>query len=291
MTQRKRATGFALMDTAFAADAKFVRLARKASNEVAFATAVGVYWLILADARRARSAAVNWDDYTEYADQITLLKDAKLLSATGFDPTTFDRWAPAYKSPWDKERTGTQGDAEVQETTQATPTSTLLASTLLSSVPLNDETLPNETDSATIACRSLMDGGRWLGDKEYTTAWDELDRRYSAEWVQSEIPGVVQELTAKGKVRAWDLKRVVDLRCAERSRVEENERQRRIAAANRAESERLRQKAEAASDEDKHRAAVMRRAIGLWIKRRPDDPVPTDFDELQAWLEQNGEAA
>ncbi len=99
MTQRKRAIGFALMDTAFAADAKFVRLARKAENEVAFAASVGVFWLILADARRARSCVVNWEDYTEYTDQIAALKDAKLLTTNGFDDVTFDRWAPAYKSP------------------------------------------------------------------------------------------------------------------------------------------------------------------------------------------------
>ncbi|MCA1570864.1 MAG: hypothetical protein LC798_11205 [Chloroflexi bacterium] len=99
MTQRKRATGFALMDTAFAADAKFVRLARKAPNEVAFAACVGVYWLILADARRARSAVVNWEDYTEYTEQIAALKDAKLLTVNGFEGEAFDNWAPAYKAP------------------------------------------------------------------------------------------------------------------------------------------------------------------------------------------------
>lgn len=99
MTQRKRATGFALMDTAFAADAKFVRLARKAATPVEFAAAVGVFWLILADARRARSATVNWEDYTEYAEQIAALKDAKLLTVNGFEGATFDNWAPAYKAP------------------------------------------------------------------------------------------------------------------------------------------------------------------------------------------------
>ena len=291
VTQRKRATGFALMDTAFAADAKFVRLARKAPSEVAFATAVGVYWLMLADARRARNAAVNWEDYTEYTEQIALLKDAKLLIATGFDSSTFDRWAPAYKSPWDKERTGTQGYAEEPESTQATPTSTPLTSNQLSSPQLVSSELPNENDSATIACRSLADGGRWLGDREYVAAFDDMDRRYTAEWVQAAIPAVVADLTARGKVRAWDLKRLVDLKCAERARLEDNERQRKVAEANAAEAERLRRKAESATDEEKRRASVMRRAVGLWLKRRPSEPVPDDFDELAAWLEQNGEAA
>jgi hypothetical protein len=120
MTQRKRATGFALMDTAFAADAKFVRLARKAPNEVAFAASVGVFWLMLADARRARSAVVHWDDYTEYTDQIAALKDAGLLTVNGFAAETFDNWAPAYKAPSDRtrayptvpDRTATNGSSE-----------------------------------------------------------------------------------------------------------------------------------------------------------------------------------
>ena len=286
MTQRKRATGFALMDTAFAADAKFVRLARKAPSEIAFATAVGVYWLILADARRARNAAVSWDDYTEYADQIALLKDARLLTPTGFDPATFDRWAPAYKSPWDKERTGTQGDAEVPESTQATPTSTPLTSTHISSTQLASDSLPNETDSATIACRSLMDGGRWLGDTEYVAAFDDMDRRYTAEWVQQEIALAVKDLTARGKVRAWDLKRFVELRCAERARAEENERQRQIMEANQAESERLRRAAETATEEEKERARLVRRAVGLWARKNPDKPIPEDRDQLAAWLQE-----
>lgn len=123
MTQRKRATGFALMDTAFAADAKFVRLARKAPNEVAFAASVGVYWLMLADARRARSAVVHWEDYTEYTEQIAALKDAKLLDVNGFPAGSFDNWAPAYKAPVERtrssppypsvpDRTGDQADSE-----------------------------------------------------------------------------------------------------------------------------------------------------------------------------------
>jgi hypothetical protein len=104
VTQRKRATGFALMDTAFAADAKFVRLARKADSPVEFAAAVGVFWLILADARRARSAIVHWEDYTEYDEQIAALKDAKLLTTNGFIDETFDNWAPAYKAPAERTR-------------------------------------------------------------------------------------------------------------------------------------------------------------------------------------------
>jgi len=292
MTQRKRATGFALMDTAFSADAKFLRLARQAPGTSAYAAAVGVYWLLVADARRNRDRVINWDDYTEYAAEIAALKEAKLLVDDGFAEEAFERWAPAYKSPYDRVRNATQGYAEQHESTQATLASTQLASNPLSSPQSKEggpgETIPGESDTATIACRSLMDGGRWLGDREYVTAWEDLDRRYTAEWVRDAIQPAVAELTAKGKVRAWDLKRLVDLRCAERSRTEENERQRRVADAARLESERLRAAAEAATEEERQRASIMRRAVGLWIKRKPTEPVPTDFDALASWLEQNG---
>jgi hypothetical protein len=129
VTQRKRATGFALMDTAFAADAKFVRLARKAETPVEFAAAVGVFWLILADARRARSAIVHWEDYTEYADQLAALKDAGLLNTNGFNDETFDNWAPAYKAPPER----TRSYPNVPDGTQP-----------YSSVPTNGQSLSTE---------------------------------------------------------------------------------------------------------------------------------------------------
>lgn len=148
--------------------------------------------------------------------------------------------------------------------------------------------LPGEADSATFACRMFVNGGRWLGDTEYTTAWDELDRRYTAEWVRPEIQPAYAEMHAKNpKVKPWDLLRAVELRLAERSRFEERQREQAIAEAEQAESERLRAKADAATDEDRRRASIMRRAVGLWIKHRPKEPVPTEFDDLARWLEQN----
>jgi hypothetical protein len=116
MTERKRATHFALMDTAFAADRKFIRLAAKATIPVEYAAAVGVYWMILADCRRSKDSTIDWQEYQEYEPQIALLQSVGLLNVNGFPQTSFDRWAPAYKSPWDTQRNatkrnGTQGDA------------------------------------------------------------------------------------------------------------------------------------------------------------------------------------
>ena len=116
MSQRKRAAHFALMDTAFAADRKFVRLARKATIPIEYAAAVGVFWLLLADARRSKCADVDWSEYEEYEPQLQLLREVGLLTDTGFPAGPFDAWAPAYRSPSDAAR-GTQRDAGVRRST------------------------------------------------------------------------------------------------------------------------------------------------------------------------------
>lgn len=115
MTERKRASGFVLMDAAFISDAKFRRLERMASNPADFAASVGVWWMLLADCRRSKSPFIDWDDYTEYSEQIEKLKAAHLLDQHGFDPEPFERWAPAYRSV--SERTpGTKGTQSTEST-------------------------------------------------------------------------------------------------------------------------------------------------------------------------------
>lgn len=283
MSQRKRATGFALMDTAFAADSKFVRLARIAKSPADYAAAVGVFWLLLAEARRVKSPTVDWDDFEDYTAQIGLLQKAGLLTADGFEVVAFDRWAPAYRSPSERVPEGTQGYGEVPEVPASTDPSGQLASTHISS---DHVASLHADDSVTIACRMFMDGGRWLGDKEYVAAWDDMDHRYSPEWVQSEIaPAYAAVYALAGKVRPWDFKRMVELRCAERTRAEERDRVQRRMDADAAETEQLRRRAEEATDEERERASIVRRAIGLWMRKRPTEPVPTDFDELATWLE------
>ena len=151
-----------------------------------------------------------------------------------------------------------------------------------------DGGLPAETDSATAACRKFLNGGTWLGNSEYVAAWDDMDRRYGAERVTAAIDPAYTRLAGLNlRVKPWELKHAVELACAEWVRGQEIERDRAQAAAQRADRERIKAKAESASDEEKRRATIARRAIGLWIKRRPNDPVPEDFDELAAWLEKN----
>ena len=152
--------------------------------------------------------------------------------------------------------------------------------------------LPGEADSATAACRLFVNGGTWLGNPEYVEAWDELDRRYTAEWVKAEIQPAYERLHSENvRVKPWVLKQRVELRCAERARTEELAAEKAKIEADRAEAERLRAKAESATEEEKRRASIMRRAVGLWLKRRPKDPVPTQFEELEAWLAQNETSA
>lgn len=147
--------------------------------------------------------------------------------------------------------------------------------------------LPGEDDSATAACRMFLNGGKWLSNSEYIAAWDDLDRRYTAEWVAGEIQPAFADLLAKnGKVNPWDLKKVVEWRCAERSRREDKQRERSQSEASKRETEQLRIKAEAATEEEKERAAIVRRAVGLWMKMRPTEPVPIDVKELAAWLDE-----
>lgn len=153
---------------------------------------------------------------------------------------------------------------------------------------MSGEGLPAETDSATAACRKFVNGGTWLGNDEYVAAWDDMDRRYGAERVRGEIDLAFARLHAENaKVKPWALKHAVEFACAEWVRGQEIERERAQSAAARAERERIKAKADAATDEEKRRAAIARRAIGLWIKARPNDPVPEDFDELEAWLTEN----
>lgn len=175
-----------------------------------------------------------------------------------------------------------------QKAAPATATEPAPATATASTPPRGPDSLPGEDDSATFACRLFVNGGRWLSDSEYTAAWDDLDRRYTADWVRSEIqPAYAAMHASNPKVKPWDLYRSVELRCAERSRSEDRKREQAIADQEREESERLRQKAANATEEDKQRASIVRRAVGLWIKRRPQEPVPTDFDDLKRWLDEN----
>lgn len=152
--------------------------------------------------------------------------------------------------------------------------------------------LPSEDDSATAACRKFLNGGTWLSNDEYVAAWDDMDRRFTREWVQSEIdPAFAELFAAKPKVRPWDLQHRVEFRCAERVRLEDRRRERTQEERDMAETEALRAKAEAATEEEKRRAEIVRRAVGLWLKQRPNEKVPSDFDELQAWLDRNEGAA
>lgn len=175
MTQRKRATGFVLMDAAFTADAKFVRLARQIPDPVEYAACVGVFWMLLADCRRAKSPEVDWDDYTDYSEQIDRLRAALLLTDTGFDPEPFERWAPAYRAPG--ERKGTGGYATVREGTEGTNTSGQFSSSQVNDVA--------DTSRA-------REPGTFMGFRPKVTAdLDDVKRQHDEAWIKCAECGVV----------------------------------------------------------------------------------------------------
>jgi hypothetical protein len=142
MTERKRANGFALMDSAFAADPKFLKLYRLAPTPTDYAAAVGVFWLILADCRRAKEAAVNWEDYPEYQEQVALLKESRLFTDSGFSDRSFTKYAPAYRSR--SERTVSYPSVpDGSEGTESTDTSVQFSSVLPTHLPTNGSTTPS----------------------------------------------------------------------------------------------------------------------------------------------------
>ena len=152
------------------------------------------------------------------------------------------------------------------------------------------EGLPSDDDSATIACRQLFDSGKWLSDREYVAAWEDMDHRYSAAWVQAEItPAFAACLEARGKVLPWDLKRMTEQRLAERSRAEE--RAREDADRRRSETQAAAQTVEVMSPEEQERQGLFRRALALWRERGMRDKVPTDVEELREWIDHHEQGA
>lgn len=145
--------------------------------------------------------------------------------------------------------------------------------------------LPAPEDSATIACRMLMDGGKWLSNREYVQEWEALDKRFG-DWVIPEIqPAYAELFTSAGKVKPWDLKREVERRLAERARADElAAEQARAERANREIEERERRIRDA-TPEEKERADYQRRAIALGL--RLGLQVPTDPTEVRAFVEEH----
>ena len=144
--------------------------------------------------------------------------------------------------------------------------------------------LPADGDSATEACRMLMDSGKWLSNREYVDAWEDLDKRFG-DWVVPEIQPAYTALFREGKVRAWDLKKEVERRLAERSRADElaDEKARAEIANKQIEEENRRVRD--ATPEEKEAADYQRRAISLGL--RLGLTVPTDPAEVRAFVDQH----
>jgi hypothetical protein len=114
---RKRSAQFILVDSAFSADPKFLKLLRRAKDPVVYAECIGVWLLALATARRAKSPRVDWSDFREEGCEraVQLLIEVGLVTDEGFDPDAFDDWGPAYRSPHDARRGGDGGNGGVRK--------------------------------------------------------------------------------------------------------------------------------------------------------------------------------
>ncbi len=148
---------------------------------------------------------------------------------------------------------------------------------------LPNDLLPEADDPVTLACRMLPDGGRWLTDREYVAAWEDLVHRFN-DWVAEEIGPGYQDLLASGatRVKAWDLKRAVEWRLAERNREHD------LADA---EQRRAAQKAlnghgaKKMTSEQLEQSDLARRAVRLWMAGPKGDKVPEELGELRQWVE------
>jgi hypothetical protein len=116
MTERPRDARFALINVAFLADPKFVRLARNLSRE-RFNEAVGVWIQLLCAARQAKHPAIDWEDWADDTQAIADLRQARLLNVHGFDQETFDAWGPKRTYPSDLLRKATQDYAPLRTPT------------------------------------------------------------------------------------------------------------------------------------------------------------------------------
>jgi hypothetical protein len=207
----------------------------------------------------------GWDEWQEgdwtVSDRVARIRNKHRADTDGVTPDV----TPAVTEPVTEFRI-----AEAEATA-------LAEASQLDGQPLADP------DAATFACRFLPDGGRWLANREYTAAWDDIERRYS-DWVKPAIQAAYTELIGRGKgARAWDLKRLTELRLAERIRQEERKAtlQRQASEAREA---RAAQEVGELTPEERERQALMRRAVKLWAKGGIRDAVPESVEGLRDWL-------
>lgn len=146
-------------------------------------------------------------------------------------------------------------------------------------------------DPLTVICHLIGYWPKPADHQEYKVAVEEMARRYGEAWTLEAIPQAYALLVPRGRVRHWDLKRRAELILGERARSEELAIREADQERARKEREDIAAKQAVQSEEERERASLIRRAVKLWTHNKPDEPVPTDFDELRLWLEQNGATA
>lgn len=309
---RKRTGNFALLDTAFLADPKFMRLSRRTADPVAFAGCLGVFLMLLTHCRRQKSPVIRWDDWEEYAAQVALLQATGVLTDTGFDPASFEKWAPVYQSPSDRRR-AEQSEAQededddnneslheqehqVRKGTQGNTTSIHISSIPLSSVPKLEPPTRLEPVPAARArpdpapMESLTDSLSNFDLTDPAEVWAYLFNKppskrqretFLASWIDTEgRQGVIDLLHA-----AFDLRGAADPRARDPVawiEAEVHRRKSRRLERSAADQQRRTTAAQRLTEQQEQRR---RRAMQVWVARGRDEAeLPETPDAVERYL-------
>lgn len=146
--------------------------------------------------------------------------------------------------------------------------------------------LPSKDDPLTVICE-LLQSAAPIEDRKYRTKVDDQARRYGNEWVIASYRQAFKDFIEVGdRPSRWDLLHHAEKHLAGWTRAEELRRE----EVNRVRDEEPKREL---TPEEAERQELMRRAIGIWVRGGRKGQVPTEVDDLQAWIAANeqGEAA
>lgn len=152
--------------------------------------------------------------------------------------------------------------------------------------------LPDENDPLTIICQLVMSASP-IEDADFRAKVDDQSRRYTDEWVIAAYRKAHAEIIeAGGRPKHWQLRQRAEVTLAAWTRAEELKKADAEHRRAQAEREEIVQRTEEMTPEEVERQALIRKAIGIWIRGGRKGKVPEAVDELRDWIEANeGRAA
>lgn len=143
--------------------------------------------------------------------------------------------------------------------------------------------IPDENDPLTVICQLLVSAAP-IEDKRYRAKVDDQTRRYGSAWVTASYRQAFRDFLDSGeRPSRWDLLHHAEKHLAGWVRAEELRREAADQARDSSPPREL-------TPEEIERQELMRKAIGIWIRGGRKGEVPSNFDDLRAWIE-NQEAA